>query len=69
MSGALNNTQLCEDLRKALPASVFAKIESVYGRIHWPHVDVWFDNSHQLRIRKADWLNAAAIARICLECP
>lgn len=64
-------------LAKRLPESVLRKIYYAHDRVHWDQIEVCFyvwhadylKSYHTVRIDKADWLNDASIARLCLECP
>ena len=70
----MDSVDLWNHTHRLLPESVHAKIYYVHHRVHWNQIEVCFhkpgqQKGHVVRIPKEDWLNDAAIARLCLECP
>ena len=68
----MDEYELLARAHKELPPRVCDKILWVYDRRHFDVISVAFravDGSEKhIDISRKDWLNDAAVARLCLEC-
>jgi hypothetical protein len=75
----MNEEKMQAGLREVLPPRLFDRVAWVFERQYWdtivvafyidPALGVRLANIKIVNIPKADWLNDAAIARICFEAP
>lgn len=69
----MNDLRAQDELLAQLPDRLKGKVAWVFPRLHWPLIDVAFYRGggqvQVVSIPHEHWLDAWAIAKICLEAP